>query len=66
MLSRGFSGAGACAGKPLKQYTTVYVEAGERATIAASEPTMLLHYGLPDLAGIAAERPVSGTMQAAE
>jgi hypothetical protein len=60
------SGAGACAGQPLKQYTTVYVEAGERATIEAGEATVLLHYGLPDLSGIEAMGHTSGAMQAAE
>jgi len=60
------SGAGGCAGQPLKQYTTVYVEAGERAIIEASEETVLLHYGLPDLSGIEAIGHTSGTMQAAE
>jgi hypothetical protein len=60
------SGAGTCAGKSLKQYTTVYVEAGERATLAASETTVLLHYGLPDLSGIETAAHTSGAMQAAE
>jgi len=60
------SGAGACAGNPLKQYTTVYVEVNERATIEASEETLLLHYGLPDLSDIEAAGQTSGTLQAAE
>jgi hypothetical protein len=60
------SGAGSCAGAPLKQYTTVYVEADERAIIEASEETVLLHYGLPDLSGIEASGDTSGTLQAAE
>ena len=60
------AGAGACAGQPLKQYTTVYVEAGERAIIEASEVTVLLHYGLPDLSDIEAMGHASGAMQAAE
>ena len=60
------SGTGACAGNPLKQYTTVYVEANERATIEASEETLLLHYGLPDLSDIEATGQTSGTLQAAE
>jgi hypothetical protein len=64
------AGAGVCAGQTLKQYTTVYVEAGETATIEASEETTLLHYGLPDLSGIEAidhaSRHTSGAMQAAE
>jgi hypothetical protein len=60
------AGAGGCAGQPLKQYTTVYVEAGETATIEASEGTTLLHYGLPDLSGIEAMGHTSDAMQAAE
>jgi hypothetical protein len=60
------SGAGACVGNPLKQYTTVYVEANERATIAASEEILLLHYGLPDLSDIEAAGQTSGTLEAAE
>jgi hypothetical protein len=53
-------------GHPLKQYTTVYVEANERATIEASEETLLLHYGLPDLSDLEATGHTSGTLQAAE
>jgi hypothetical protein len=60
------SGAGACAGNPLKQYSTVYVLADERATIEAGEETLLLHYGLPDLSDIEATGHTSGTLQAAE
>ena len=60
------SGAGECAGQPLKQYSTVYVERGERASIKASAATVLLHYGLPDLSGLAAAGHTTGTMQAAE
>ena len=60
------SGAGACTGNPLKRYTTVYVEANERATIEASEETLLLHYGLPDLSDLEATGHTSGTLQAAE
>ncbi len=60
-------GAGECAGQPLQQYTTVYLEDGERAALRASETTELLHYGLPDLSGIAAAGHASGiAMQAAE
>src|SRR6266567_1031706 len=53
-------GAGECAGQPLQQYTTVYLEDGERAALRASETTELLHYGLPDLSGIAAAGHTSG------
>jgi hypothetical protein len=58
-------GAGACAGQPLKQYTTVYLEQDERAVLQASELTEFLHYGLPDLSGM--QMPSAETaMQAAE
>ena len=61
------SGAGECAGKPLKQYTTVFVDQGERATLRASETTEFLHYGLPDLSDMTAAGHTSGVaMQAAE
>jgi hypothetical protein len=44
------SGASEADGQPLRKYTTVFLEADERATLRASETTELLHYGLPDLA----------------
>jgi hypothetical protein len=60
-------GAGSCAGQPLKQYTTVFLDHGERATLQASETTEFLHYGLPDLSRIEAAGHTSGVaMQAAE
>ncbi len=60
-------GASECEGKPLKQYTTVFLDSDERATLRADEPTELLHYGLPDLSGIEAASHTSGVaMQAAE
>ena len=40
------SGSGECAGTPLQQYTTVYLETGETTTLRASETMELLHYGL--------------------
>jgi hypothetical protein len=61
------SGTGQCEGKPLKQYTTVYLDHDEAATLYAGETTELLHYGLPDLRRLAAVRHTSGVaMQAAE
>jgi len=59
-------GAGTCAGQPLKQYSTVFLEQGERATLEASETSKFLHYGLPDLSGLGAAEHTSGAMQAAE
>jgi hypothetical protein len=60
------SGAGECEGRPLKQYTTVYLEHGERTTLRASAATEFLHYGLPDLSDMQAAANTSGAMQAAE
>jgi len=59
-------GAGTCAGQLLKQYSTVFLDQGERATLQARETTEFLHYGLPDLSGLGAAEHTSGTMQAAE
>jgi hypothetical protein len=60
-------GAGDCEGKPLKEYTTVFLEHGERTRLRASEMTELLHYGLPDLSDMTAAGQTSDvTMQAAE
>src|SRR5215208_2381380 len=61
------SGAGECEGKPLKQYSTVYLDQDERTTLRAHETTEFLHYGLPDLSALAAGEHTSGlAMQAAE
>jgi hypothetical protein len=60
------SGAGECEGKPLKQYTTVFVDYGERTVLHASAPTEFLHYGLPDLSDMQTLANTSGAMQAAE
>jgi hypothetical protein len=45
-------GAGTVGDKPLRALTTVYLEAGETVTFTATEPTELLHFGLPNLAGV--------------
>jgi hypothetical protein len=61
------SGAGECEGKPLKQYSAVYLGDGEHAILRARETTEFLHYGLPDLSDMAAAGHTSGlSMQAAE
>jgi hypothetical protein len=60
-------GAGECDGKPLKQYTTVFLEHGERTVLRARETTEFLHYGLPDLSDMTSAVHTSGVaMQAAE
>ena len=61
------SGAGMCAGQPLRKFTTVYLDLDERTVLQASEITELLHYGLPDLSHLTAGIHTSGVaMQAAE
>jgi hypothetical protein len=49
MVTRG---SGSVGGQTLRALTTVYLDAGETATITAREETELLHFGLPDLAGL--------------
>ena len=45
-------GAGTVGDQSLRALTTVYLEAGETVTFTAGEPTELLHFGLPNLAGL--------------
>jgi hypothetical protein len=45
-------GAGSVGGQPLRGLTTVYLERGETVTFAAREAIELLHFGLPNLAGV--------------
>jgi hypothetical protein len=58
------SGAGQAEGKPLRKFTTVFLETDERARLTANEPMELLHYGLPDLSDLAAA--AADRMEAAE
>jgi hypothetical protein len=61
------SGEGMCEGKPLRKFTTVFLDQDERAILRASQTTEVLHYGLPDLSGLTASVHTSGVaMQAAE
>jgi hypothetical protein len=46
------SGAGDADGQPLQRFTTMFLEAGETATLRARETGELLHYGLPDLSDL--------------
>ena len=52
-------------GKPLKKFTTVFLETGERGALEASETTELLHYGLPDLSDMEVSH-AGAAVQAAE
>jgi hypothetical protein len=45
-------GGGTAADQPLRALTTVYLEPGETVTFSAREATELLHFGLPNLAGV--------------
>jgi hypothetical protein len=45
-------GSGSVNGQTLRALTTIYVDAGETVTFAAQEETELLHFGLPNLAGL--------------
>lgn len=61
-----YRGAGTVAGQPLKKMTAVYLDKGETARFAASEATVLLRLGLPNLAGMALPKRETITAQAAE
>jgi hypothetical protein len=45
-------GAGSAGDQPLRSLTTVYLESGETVTFTAREAIDLLHFGLPNLAGL--------------
>jgi hypothetical protein len=51
------SGAGRVENEPLRQYTAMFIDHGESATLVADQQTELLHLGLPDLRGLAAQQP---------
>jgi len=52
-----WNGAGRVDGQPLRLFTTVFLDRGERATFAADEQTDLLRFGLPDLRGMSMLKP---------
>jgi hypothetical protein len=58
------AGAGSLDGAAFRRMTTLYVDTGESATLQAQETAEILHFGLPNLAGLAAPKPVAA--QAAE
>jgi hypothetical protein len=60
------SGSGTVAGEPLRRLTTVYLDRGETARLAAISETVMLRLGLPDLAGLEAKVRPQVTAQAAE
>jgi hypothetical protein len=44
-------------GKPLRAFTTVFLDRGESAAFSADSEMQLLHLGLPDLRGLSMARP---------
>ena len=46
------SGTGEIAEQPMRKFTTLYLARSETATIKANETTELMHFGLPNLAGV--------------
>ena len=46
------SGSGEIDGQPMRKLTALYLALGESATITAREDTELMHFGLPNLAGL--------------
>jgi hypothetical protein len=46
------SGNGDIDGEPMRKLTALYLAPGESATITAREQTELMHFGLPNLAGL--------------
>jgi hypothetical protein len=59
-------GDGAVGDQPLRALTTVYLEPGETVTFSANSETELLHFGLPDLAGLRMPLPEAVPAEAAE
>jgi hypothetical protein len=47
-------GQGRIGDQPLRRFTTLFLDHGERAILTADETTELLHLGLPDLRGLVA------------
>src|SRR5262249_48705103 len=60
-----YRGEGSVNGAPLRPFTTVFLEHGENAVIAATSEVELLHFGLPDLRDMAAQ-PEMPAAEAAE
>jgi len=52
-----WSGAGRVDGQPVRPFTTLFLDRGERATFSADKEIELLRFGLPDLRGMTMARP---------
>jgi hypothetical protein len=63
-------GAGTLAGEPIRPLTTLHLDWQETATFTASAETEIMHFGLPNLAGVTmpldGERDDDATAEAAE
>ena len=59
-------GAGAIGAEPMRALTALDLDRGEAATIAAREESELMHFGLPDLAGLSLPQPAEVAAEAAE
>ena len=53
------SGNGEIGGEPLRAWTTALVTSGDKASIRAQEATEMLHFTLPDLSGVSAQKGAS-------
>jgi mannose-6-phosphate isomerase-like protein (cupin superfamily) len=61
------SGTGAVGGETYRRFTTVYLQTkSEHATFKASEATEMLHYRLPDLSALKAQKQPGQALHAAE
>lgn len=60
------AGAGDIAGHPMRRLTTLYVAGGGRASIAARDATEIMHFGLPNLAGVRMPTREAAPAEAAE
>jgi hypothetical protein len=59
-------GAGSVGTAPLRKLTAIHVARGEELKITASEETEIVHFGLPNLAGVTMGIPEELTAEAAE
>ena len=60
------SGAGRVDNEPLRAFTTVFLDRGEKATFSAEKETEILRFGLPDLRGMSMAKPSLAHSVAAE
>jgi hypothetical protein len=60
------SGTGTAAGEPLRRLTTVYLDRGEKLRLTAATEIVMLHLGLPNLAGLEMPAGAAITAEAAE